>query len=156
MTVKKLHVPGHQLKQGGAPYEWDGRKWVIVENKIGKGLCTCGAPSTTLLNDNQRKVWHKEHRQRIVDDLPDPHDPIAINRALKNDGVTARVRPDPKRGDELVVEISWTDLCKLVDILQPDGQRRTGVLEGRVDWWNRVNGLVPEEDRRRYGRSGLS
>lgn len=152
-TLNKLLLPGHKLRQQGAPYEWDGRKWFIAKGKVGKGLCTCGAPSPTLMNDNQRKVWHRQHREDIIADMPDPYDPLVINEALKNDGVTARVRRDSKRGDELVVEMSWTDLCRLVDTLQPDGSSRTGILDHRVSWWNRVSNLVPEEKRRKYQRS---
>lgn len=146
---KKLHVPGHSLLQQGAPYEWDGRKWYIVEGKIGKGLCTCGAPSPTLSNDNQRKSWHRDHREAVVAELPDPTTPQAIVDALKNDMISARVKNDSKRGSELVIEMSYADLCRLVDTLQPDGAGRTGILEERIAWWTRVDGLVEDPHQRR-------
>ena len=151
-SLPKLHVPGHHLLQAGAPYEWDGRKWYIVSGKIGKGLCTCGTPSDTLSTDGQRKAWHRQHREEIVAGLPNPDDPEIITKSLKNDNVTLRVRIDPRRGDERIVEMSYDDLCKLVDILQPDGMDRQDILRQRVSWWNRVDNLVPDEGRERRKR----
>lgn len=145
----KLHVPGHRLSQSGAPYEWDGRKWYIVDGKVGKGLCTCGTPSPTLPNDQQRKTWHRKHREELVAELPSPDDPVAIVKAFKNDMVTARVKNDPKRGGELIVEISYDDLCRLVDVLQPADLEREDILRKRVAWWIRVDGLIPEESERK-------
>jgi hypothetical protein len=60
-------LSGHSLQSEGRAYVEDRgsvrRPWSMI--RTGFGLCECGARSPELTSDNQRKRWHKKHKEQV-------------------------------------------------------------------------------------------
>jgi hypothetical protein len=138
MTTK-LNVPGHSLMQAGRPYKKKGNGYVVADAaRDGVGLCTCGATSPQLVTNNQRKKWHLGHRQEIIRTVAGVAEIERVREALLCEQVEATVEAD---GDQLRVTLSWSDLCKLVDSLQPPSFTAFDVLPERVEYWMKVRAV---------------
>lgn len=58
-------LSGHELQREGKPYQWDGSRYTPASGVRGKGLCSCGATSKVTDVDNERKRWHRSHKDTI-------------------------------------------------------------------------------------------
>lgn len=62
-------LPGHELLWEGAAYVRRGTQFVTGPERgtrgVGYGKCSCGALSPELASGNQRKQWHRDHKNEI-------------------------------------------------------------------------------------------
>ena len=76
--MKNTRVAGHSLRKEGAPYylalcercqdnahehgSWTDESGLRSMNKVGHGLCSCGALSPHMDGDRTRRRWHMTHK----------------------------------------------------------------------------------------------
>lgn len=61
MTLKKTTLlDGHELRGEGRV--WDYGRWI---NGTGRATCGCGEKSPELPSTNQRKQWHRDHKDAV-------------------------------------------------------------------------------------------
>lgn len=66
-------LAGHELQSEGAPYDSNGKLTNILyggTSGVGRGKCSCGALSPDLDSGNQRKAWHRDHKDQIRKEQP--------------------------------------------------------------------------------------
>lgn len=66
-------LSGHELVNEGAPHDSKGRRFGIYGYSTageGRGKCSCGKLSPVLNSGNQRKAWHREHKEEIREAKP--------------------------------------------------------------------------------------
>lgn len=61
--VGKTLLKGHSLLFEGAPHSIDGYR--IWHSWDGRAKCSCGAMSAELPSNNQRKLWHRWHKEQV-------------------------------------------------------------------------------------------
>lgn len=61
-------LSGHGLIREGAPFRDDGSMMIARSHGTGgtgRGMCSCGALSEVLTSGNQRKAWHRKHKDEV-------------------------------------------------------------------------------------------
>ncbi|MFC6080979.1 hypothetical protein [Sphaerisporangium aureirubrum] len=97
-------VPGHTLVAEGAAFLPDPNTGGTMLNRTGWhgcGLCSCGETSDTLSSNNQRKRWHREHKDTIRGKLSSTIPPLAYAAAEKAIRAGVRIRPGEHAAAEL-------------------------------------------------------
>lgn len=66
-----VRVPGHTLVAEGAAHvertvHIDTVVQIRVRDRVGRGLCSCGATSSVLPSTGQRKRWHRDHKAAVL------------------------------------------------------------------------------------------
>jgi hypothetical protein len=65
---KNTRLAGHTLRNEGQPFVKDRITGGWCRNMGGwKGvaLCSCGAASPELVHNNERKRWHRDHKEEV-------------------------------------------------------------------------------------------
>lgn len=65
-----VRLSGHTLRYEGAPFHWQvpyGWRRLNERGTAGRGvgMCSCGAHSSTLDSGQQRKAWHRDHKEAL-------------------------------------------------------------------------------------------
>lgn len=61
-------MSGHELVSEGAPHDDKGRRlglYGYTTSGDGRGKCTCRKLSPILPSGNQRKAWHRAHKESL-------------------------------------------------------------------------------------------
>lgn len=62
-------LAGHSLRSEGKPFEVTPGGAIVrrtgYRSYWGLGLCSCGATSTQLKSNEQRKQWHRDHKAAV-------------------------------------------------------------------------------------------
>lgn len=120
-------VPGHTLVGEGAPHAWNGRRWERVYGSSshgtywttggeGKGLCSCGETSKKVRTAAARKLWHKEHKRKIVEQQQaGGWTPERVQQAISLLHPFVEVKTALDREGNTQVTMSFDDLCSFIE-----------------------------------------